>query len=398
MPISVMDKLGKSLPDELRGIYTPELVHIETRKDVTIFRLPEGEPFDRLWAWLEEESKRHKINCRREPFWPNLSELDEILSAIQWVWHRWIPRGMITMLAGEPGVGKSTIALDWLNVCIRGGKWPDGVEEKGGMLGMWLDTESGQQIINERSKSMGIDRKSILIPLFGDDLLAQPDLMNEGHQSHILTMIRATRPDMIVVDSLGSAHTGGENKVEEMRPIMSFLSSMARDHNAAVLLIHHLRKKGINETIDMTLDGASRVRGSGLITAYGRSVIGLEAIVEESIKVFVMKSNVARKPPILIAKFISSGDNITGIQYDPWKAPPPRKTKKERCAEWLYEYLKENGRQPVAAILEAAADKDSDHEVFGRSVVYDAREILDDALEQQGKAKGATWGLMKLYM
>src|SRR6202012_4233691 len=37
-----------------------------------------------------------------------------------WLWDRYIPQGKITVLAGDPGMGKSTIALDLVSRISRG--------------------------------------------------------------------------------------------------------------------------------------------------------------------------------------------------------------------------------------------------------------------------------------
>jgi len=44
---------------------------------------------------------------------------------IQWLWPSWIPYGKLTILAGEFGVGKSTLALNIAALLASHATWPD---------------------------------------------------------------------------------------------------------------------------------------------------------------------------------------------------------------------------------------------------------------------------------
>src|SRR5439155_23169534 len=46
--------------------------------------------------------------------------------ALQWLWHPWIPSGKVTVLDGDPGLGKSSLLLDLAARVTRGLAMPDG--------------------------------------------------------------------------------------------------------------------------------------------------------------------------------------------------------------------------------------------------------------------------------
>lgn len=48
------------------------------------------------------------------------------LEPVRWAWRGFLPLGMLTILGGAPGCGKTTIALGFAAVLTRGGAWPDG--------------------------------------------------------------------------------------------------------------------------------------------------------------------------------------------------------------------------------------------------------------------------------
>ncbi|MBK9009426.1 MAG: AAA family ATPase [Novosphingobium sp.] len=46
------------------------------------------------------------------------------IHAIEWLWVGWIPKGYITLLAGETGAGKSTVLADITARITTGAPWP----------------------------------------------------------------------------------------------------------------------------------------------------------------------------------------------------------------------------------------------------------------------------------
>lgn len=45
------------------------------------------------------------------------------LEPVRWLWPGYLPAGMLTLLGGAPGCGKTTIALALAAVVTRGGAW-----------------------------------------------------------------------------------------------------------------------------------------------------------------------------------------------------------------------------------------------------------------------------------
>ena len=49
---------------------------------------------------------------------------------VDWLWPGWLPRGELTLLAGAPKTGKTTLALSVASILSRAGKWPSGERAK----------------------------------------------------------------------------------------------------------------------------------------------------------------------------------------------------------------------------------------------------------------------------
>ena len=84
----------------------------------------------------------------------------------------------------------------------------------------------------------------------------------------------STHPALIVVDSLSSITTRGENSIEDVRDVFAFLNRLALDYRCGTVIIHHLRKPGAQLPPAKTLTFHD-LRGSSHISTMSRSVIGL---------------------------------------------------------------------------------------------------------------------------
>ncbi|GAG20332.1 unnamed protein product, partial [marine sediment metagenome] len=119
------------------------LVSIEDHRGVAIFRIPIGvTSLEDMWSVLLEICEKNNIKCRKADKFASLSELDDLLSGIEWLWQDWIPLGFLTLLVGDPGGGKSMAALDWARITICGEKFP--MAEKGSKKEcvLWIEAEA----------------------------------------------------------------------------------------------------------------------------------------------------------------------------------------------------------------------------------------------------------------
>src|SRR5438874_161972 len=67
------------------------------------------------------------IMAKRPSTRPQVRALSAVKARpVEWLWPGWIPLGKITVLDGDPGVGKSTLLLDLAARLSRDGVMPDG--------------------------------------------------------------------------------------------------------------------------------------------------------------------------------------------------------------------------------------------------------------------------------
>lgn len=229
-----------------------------------------------------------------EPTGSTWADLDAVIGPIKWAWRNWLPYGLLTILSGEPGSGKSALALR-LGACfLRGDSWPDGTAyagETGAIL--WGEAEAAQAINLSRAKRWGLPIESIVNPL--TDPLGDICLDDPGQLHTIENMARRQDVKMIVIDSLSGSQRRRDENSSEILSLVRWFAELARDTGKPVIVTHHLRKRGI-----LDADGKpslDRLRGSSAIVQPARVIWALDCPDLEDVetkRLSVIKNNLAR--------------------------------------------------------------------------------------------------------
>ena len=221
------------------------------------------------------------------------ADLDQVIGPIEWEWKGWLPRGLLTILAGEPGAGKSALALCLAGCFLRGDPWPDGSEYTGELGAvLWCEAEAAQAINLERAKAWKLPLDRLLTPF--ENPLQDVQLDDPEHLAAVSAL--AKRPDvrLVIVDSLRGAHSRDENSSESIF-LVKWLAQLARDTGKTIILTHHLRKRGLLDS-DQRVN-LERLRGSSAIVQTARLVWAVDAPDpnDEALKrLSVIKNNLAR--------------------------------------------------------------------------------------------------------
>lgn len=273
------------------------------------------------------------------PSYQNLHQLGKQLAPIRWLWENWLPLGMMTLLAAQPGVGKTYFGLDLCYRIVNKLNAPDNQTfNTDRQTVVYVDAEDFLPAIHQRAKAWGMAQKQFY-PLQrpSRSLL---DLADGHYQDMLVDMVSYLDPALIVVDSLSSISTRSENSVEDLRSVLFFLVELAHDTDCALVLVHHVRKparKTENKPITM-----NDLRGSNHIIAMARSVIGMDMITEDQNgprSVRILKTNLGPKPNPLSVKFESTNhSNVARLVYVQGDASKAQ-TKVDQCASWLLETL-----------------------------------------------------------
>jgi hypothetical protein len=173
---------------------------------------------------------------------PDIFKAD--ISDVSYVVPGLVPEGFLTLMAGEPGIGKSFLALRLAVSCAMGTRFLSRDCTRVPVL--YLDRENPGAIVRQRVQSMA-DGPVPGLKIWGGWLKDGVPALDDPR---LLTIAKEPKP-LIIVDSLIRFHDGEENSASEMSKVLAKLRALA-NAGATVFVIHH-RGKG---------EGAADYRGS----------------------------------------------------------------------------------------------------------------------------------------
>jgi putative DNA primase/helicase len=190
---------------------------------------------------------------------------------IVWLWKDWLARGMLHLIGGHKGAGKSTTAIDLLAQISAGGVWPDGTPAPYGRCLIWSSEDSWNVTIAPRIIAAGgdISRVGCItdVPTVGGG--TRP--FSPAHDIPALLEAAAGVPDLkaIMIDPIVSAVGGGRkgNSNEDVRAALDPIVRMAEERGAVVIGITHLSKGTQGQR------AGERIIGSVAYTAVARMVL-----------------------------------------------------------------------------------------------------------------------------
>jgi AAA domain len=216
---------------------------------------------------------------------------------IDWLWRGYIPLRKVTILDGDPGLGKSTLLLDLACRGSVGGVAPTGEPLGDAFTTIYVTAEDDAEdtILPRVVRAGGDPSRFHLLRK-----LVLPDQIDR-----LEATASSLRARLIVIDPL-MAYLGDEVKTNDdhrVRRAMEPLAEMAASLDAAVVAIRHLNKRAGDDAI---------YRGGGSIgfTGLARSVLAVGRDPEDHDRMILapIKLNVARRPPSLAYRIVADGD------------------------------------------------------------------------------------------
>ena len=280
---------------------------------------------------------------------------------VRWLWEERIPLGKLTLIAGDPGQGKSLVTMDLAARTSHGLAWPDGapVAEPGSVLVLSAEDDP-EDTIRPRLDAAGADPSRVFycrgtVEKKKDQELAERMVCLERDIDALGELLgRTPHPLLIIIDPI-SAYVGSvdDHRNSEVRALLAQLATLAREFDVAVVLVHHLNKTKSGSAIQ-------RVMGS---TAYIAAVrvawLVAPAPDDKNRRLLTkIKSNLARDPGGLAFSIeaakgtpkLAWEDGVVDLDANDILAAPHEDrtpSKKEQAERWLRELLSEG---PILAV------------------------------------------------
>ena len=191
------------------------------------------------------------------------------MKAIDWLWAGWIPKGYITIWAGETGAGKSTVLADVTARVTTGIPWPGESEQRQPGRVLWLGSEDGiEELTVPRLVACGADLANVT-EIQGviqqgkrntfsmqDDLTSVRDWLDKAQNS-------GSPFSMLVIDPVTSYLPGQKlrkvdlNDAGQLRAVLEPWLSLAQEFNLAIVCVTHFMKDENRKMLHRVLGSAA---------------------------------------------------------------------------------------------------------------------------------------------
>ncbi|MFA8451344.1 MAG: DNA repair protein RadA [Bacteroidales bacterium] len=131
-------------------------------------------------------------------------------------------KGSITLIGGEPGIGKSTLLLQIALSCSN-------------LKILYVSGEESERQIKMRAERIGLKENNCFI-------------LSETNTSYIFKQIESLQPDFVVIDSIQTLQTdhidSAAGSISQIRETAAELQRFSKSQQVPVLLIGHINKDG----------------------------------------------------------------------------------------------------------------------------------------------------------
>ncbi|MEM3710398.1 MAG: AAA family ATPase [Nitrososphaerales archaeon] len=291
----------------------------------------------------------------------SLRELIEGAKDIDYISYPLLPRGVLIILAGRGGVGKSMLCLYIAHEVSRGGKL-FGLYECEQTKVLISDNENSPSIYKARVEALGLN------PLDNLNILSFSRLRLDakGAISRLKTLIKTNGYSLVILDNW-TTHVSHveENKAVEVSNILSMLRKTAYETGCTILLVHHLRK-GLPFAVHET----DELRGSSVLVNESDMVLLLERdqLTPARLILKTVKNRVNGESPSL-AIFRKTENGIMSLIGEPLTLPETE-TNIIKIAKNIFDFFQVSNRESLSAreIIEALP--------YPRSEIYRAINYL----------------------
>jgi hypothetical protein len=310
-----------------------------------------------------------------------VADLRPLLSADAWCWPAWIPNAALSMLAAEPGTGKTRLCFDLARRIYHGLDWPDGAamaEHLRGGRTLWVAADNQHQELCDIPAAYGIADEAVILNATAADPFGGTSLQAAEELADLEARIERTKPAMVIIDTITNTAEFKAESADDAKRQYKPLQEIAARQRVPILCVSHLNASG-------------KVLGRRAKEKV-RVLIQMDAPDPEQEfrrRLWVEKSRALKPAPLGVTMRDAGNDYDDAPPQEPGKraegnARGPLPEQAGRCMEWLATLLAEPGRLGRAKVVEI---RDlAEQAGFSAKTLYKARDQLG-LVESEGRPK-----------
>jgi hypothetical protein len=298
---------------------------------------------------------------------------DVVSQPVRWLWPGRIARGKVTILAGDPGRGKSQLALAIAAIVTTGGEFPvNHARAERGSVVIFSAEDAADDTIRPRLEAVGADlERCHILRESGSGFSLADDL---PRLENALAEIEDVA--LVIIDSI-TAYLGSINSHNNahVRGLLGPLGELATRSGIAVLAVSHLSKSGEGEAI-------SRVSGS----------IGFVAAARAAYLVVRDPDDGERR--LLLPLKNNLGDDRTGYSYciEPMTLAGGIETSR---VNWSSEAVTKTVDEIMSPRADVERAKKLELAMLWLRAVLAGGPLPEPQVEERAKAAGHSWATVR---
>lgn len=229
-----------------------------------------SEPNQNARQFYEKEKAK-----KRKAIVSHLSDIQP--EPVHWLWTGRIPLGKLTLISGDPGLGKSLLTITIAASVSKGFRWPiDKTEAPMGDVVLLSAEDDAADTIRPRldAAQANCDRIYILQAIQDTTPEGEPIRTMFSFKRDLKAMeeLLASLPDcrLVVIDPV-SAYLDGTDSYNnaDIRALLAPLADLAARYKVSIVLVSHLNKSGVGNALYRTMGTlafVAAVRAAYIIT------------------------------------------------------------------------------------------------------------------------------------
>jgi RecA-family ATPase len=232
--------------------------------------------------------------------------MDEEPEPVPWLIPGWLAQRDCAMIAGEPGSGKSTFAVDMALAIATGGEFLGTLKVPEQHRVLYLDEEMPERMARRRLRQLITGRElepdQVSMRYFNRQRI---NLDRPESRLALRHVIEEYEPGVVVLDSLVRFHSRDENSNSEMSEFYDMLVELGEEYLLTWILLHHLAKPSKDKSKQL----GHRVRGASDLRAAMDQLYGLEGDSATSMRTLIHDKNRWGTPSLTMSMVYQESDD-----------------------------------------------------------------------------------------